>query len=193
MITPKYELKPIEIGTKSGSWTCISKAFKEPDKFGDQLRIRVRCVCGNEQDLHKHAFKYIGKNRQCYNCGRKASASKHRNGFGDVSGKYLSSVKLGAKRRGLIFDVTAEQLWQKFLDQNKKCALSDIDLIMDYDNRNSNNTASLDRIDSTKGYIISNVQWIHKDINIMKWDYTQEEFIKFCLAVAEKAATFVGG
>lgn len=192
MIAPKYESKPIEVGTKSGSWTCTGPAF-HPKLGSKYLYIPVVCDCGKQYNIAKHSFKYIGKNKQCYDCGRKLSASKHRNGFGDLSGKYLSSIKLGAKRRSLIFDVTAEQLWQKFLDQNKKCALSDIALVMDYDNRNSNNTASLDRIDSTKGYIISNIQWIHKDINIMKLDYTQEEFIKFCIAVAEKVATFVGG
>lgn len=26
-----------------------------------------------------------------------------------------------------------------------------------------------DRIDPNKGYIIGNVQWVHKHINMMKW------------------------
>jgi hypothetical protein len=41
-------------------------------------------------------------------------------------------------------------------------------------------TASLDRIDSSKGYIIGNVQWAHKMVNRMKNDMPQEEFIEFC-------------
>lgn len=35
-------------------------------------------------------------------------------------------------------------------------------------------------IDSTKVYTIDNVQWVHKNINIMKWDISQEEFINWC-------------
>jgi hypothetical protein len=44
-------------------------------------------------------------------------------------------------------------------------------------------TASLDRIDSSFGYIEGNVQWVHKDINIIKLDYDQDYFIKICSAV----------
>lgn len=46
-------------------------------------------------------------------------------------------------------------------------------------------TASLDRIDSSKGYVEGNVHWVHKDINIMKWDFPLETFIKMCKFVAE--------
>lgn len=41
-------------------------------------------------------------------------------------------------------------------------------------------TASLDRIDSTKGYVEGNVQWIHKDINLMKNRLPQDYFISMC-------------
>jgi hypothetical protein len=41
-------------------------------------------------------------------------------------------------------------------------------------------TASLDRIDSSKGYITGNLQWLHKDINWMKNSFSQEDFIKLC-------------
>lgn len=34
-----------------------------------------------------------------------------------------------------------------------------------------NRTASLDRIDDKQGYTINNVQFIHKDINYMKWQF----------------------
>jgi len=42
------------------------------------------------------------------------------------------------------------------------------------------NTASLDRIDSTKGYTIDNVQWVHTIVNRMKWNTDENEFIKWC-------------
>jgi hypothetical protein len=44
-------------------------------------------------------------------------------------------------------------------------------------------TASLDRIDSTKGYTPENVQWLHKDINQMKMDLTEQKFIDLCKKV----------
>jgi len=44
-------------------------------------------------------------------------------------------------------------------------------------------TASLDRIDSTKNYTIDNIQWVHKDVNKMKMDFSQEYFIEMCRLV----------
>jgi hypothetical protein len=46
-------------------------------------------------------------------------------------------------------------------------------------------TASLDRIDSSKGYVIDNVQWLHRDINMMKQRFSQEYFINICKHIAE--------
>jgi hypothetical protein len=46
-------------------------------------------------------------------------------------------------------------------------------------------TASLDRIDSSKGYVEGNVQWVHKRINIMKNDLSDSEFIEWCRVVSK--------
>jgi hypothetical protein len=49
-------------------------------------------------------------------------------------------------------------------------------------------TASVDRIDSSKDYVEGNVQWLHKDINRMKWDLDTDKFIELCKLVANKNA-----
>jgi hypothetical protein len=51
--------------------------------------------------------------------------------------------------------------------------------------KDNTHTASLDRIDSSKGYFKGNVQWIHKDLNVMKMDLTEEKFIDYCKLVYE--------
>jgi hypothetical protein len=48
-------------------------------------------------------------------------------------------------------------------------------------------TASLDRIDSSKGYCEDNVQWVHKDINRMKNTFDQDYFISLCKLIAENS------
>lgn len=55
------------------------------------------------------------------------------------------------------------------------------------DNRQIETTASLDRIDSDQGYILGNIQWVHKIVNIMKQDTVQSEFIGWCRAVVAHA------
>lgn len=45
-------------------------------------------------------------------------------------------------------------------------------------------TASLDRIDSGKGYEVGNVQWLHKDVNMMKRHYSTDYFKHLCRLVS---------
>ena len=76
-------------------------------------------------------------------------------------------------------------MWDLYLKQNKKCALTGLDICFGiYGNDKLGGTrpqtASLDRIDSTKGYLVGNVQWVHKDINNIKQDYSVDELIEYC-------------
>jgi len=48
------------------------------------------------------------------------------------------------------------------------------------------NTASLDRIDCNKSYSIENIQWVHKDVNIMRNAYSIDRFVEICKLVSEK-------
>jgi hypothetical protein len=38
----------------------------------------------------------------------------------------------------------------------------------------------VDRIDSTKGYIVGNIQWVDKQINIMKNRMNEKDFLSLC-------------
>lgn len=46
-------------------------------------------------------------------------------------------------------------------------------------------TASVDRKDSTKGYLQDNIQILHKHVNIMKLNHTQDYFIDLCKRIAK--------
>ena len=45
---------------------------------------------------------------------------------------------------------------------------------------------SIDRIDSSKGYVSGNIQLVCAIVNCMKNEYSQEEFIEFCAKVVIK-------
>lgn len=100
-------------------------------------------------------------------------------GYHDLSGKRFSDIIYSAKKRNINFDLKIEYLWDLFVAQDKKCALSKVDIFM-FRNRKHKSTASLDRIDSTKGYEVGNVQWLHKDVNNMKGSLTQTQCIELC-------------
>lgn len=114
--------------------------------------------------------------------------------YEEIEPNYWSSIGRGAKKRGYEFSITIEYAWDLFIKQGRKCAISGIPIeFCKYSYKkntkkklwnDSRQTASLDRIDSSKGYIEGNIQWLHKNINIMKKDHIQSDFIKICKTIA---------
>jgi hypothetical protein len=87
--------------------------------------------------------------------------------------------------------VSKEYLLQIFHDQGGRCALSGIPIKLSYEKRRSlkySNTASLDRKNSDLPYQDGNVQWLHKDVNIMKNHYAQDYFISMCASISKLAS-----
>jgi len=68
-----------------------------------------------------------------------------------------------------------------FQKQNGKCALSGVEISLL--KKSGVSTASLDRVDSSKGYIKGNVQWVHKDVNFMKYNFDESYFLDMCKKV----------
>lgn len=154
------------------------------DSEHGRLHYICKCVCGNTKLVNKSSMK----GTQSCGCLRKTNSMGNKNahwkGCGDVPGVYLASVKKGAKDRNLEFSITIEDMWELFLKQEGICALSGITLSLERNKKGQPVTASLDRIDSSLGYTISNIQWIHKHINVMKNAQTMEQFIYICKKIA---------
>ncbi len=113
-------------------------------------------------------------------------------GVGDLSRSYFSRLVKGAIKRNIEMSLTIENAWDLFEKQNGICALSGRFISLDrcYGTNKSKinghkQTASLDRIDSSLGYSIGNVQWVHIQINIMKMNSLQLDFIQLCKDVAD--------
>lgn len=144
------------------------------------------CECGNTTEVLGSNLRNKGT-KSC-GCIRKDNDSHFKKGgFGKITGAYWSILRSRFKPEDKDRQITLEYIWNLFLKQNGKCALSgiDIELVSRYAKNYSGQTASLDRIDSSKGYIIGNVQWTHKTVNIIKWSLSQEEFLNFCRLVAD--------
>lgn len=180
--------KDIIIGQKQKNWTALSKRFKKSNLW----YIKAVCSCGKQQDIVASRFLHITKYNKCNSCANKINnKDKKNNGYkslGDLGGTFFNYIKKSAKHRNIDFNLTIEYLWDLYLKQNKKCALSGIEINLSREiiNRRPNYkliTASLDRIDSSKGYVEDNVQWVHKWINIMKNSLSNNDFIYFCSKV----------
>jgi len=103
-------------------------------------------------------------------------------GFGEIGRKFWGRCQRSAERRGLEFTITIENAWLLFEKQSRKCAFTGYPLVFGF-GKNSRTTASIDRIDNSKGYIEGNIQWVHKRINLMRNTLTTNEFIDWCRMV----------
>jgi hypothetical protein len=136
------------------------------------------CDCGKEKVVCGHSI--VRRSAVSCGCYHKAQCWK---GVGNLSKTYWTGIVRHASERSLEFSISMEYTWKLFQKQKSKCTLSGVDIFLDRSwSQNARmgksiNTASLDRIDSSKGYIKGNVQWVHKAINKMKSNLLESDFI----------------
>lgn len=168
---PHFEYYRVNlIGRRFGSLIVIGefKGNLEGDTTTKGIKWDCRCDCGRRIVTWG---RFLTK-------GDKTSCGCHRfKGYKEISGVHFSRIKRQAKSRNKSFNVTLPQIWDLFISQNRKCALSGVELFADMNPMNKESTASLDRIDSSKGYTLDNIQWVHKDINRCKWHFSENDFL----------------
>lgn len=156
--------------------------IKRVKNLGKSTTWLCKCDCGQETLVRSVSLKT--RNTSSCGCGQKALGNKSRRwkGHGEISSHFWYDIIQSAKRRNIEFSISIEDGWNIFLKQNKKCALTNRELQFAV-RCGLRGNASLDRIDNNKGYITGNVQWVHKDVNRMKWILSNNEFINFCYEV----------
>jgi len=143
-----------------------------------------KCDCG--KIVYRNSNQLLhGNLRSCGCRNRKSKARNYRwSGHGDISGTIWGQIKRSAQIRGISFSIDIQDAWALFLKQDGRCAITLLPIKFPslFDHRCS---ASLDRIDSSKGYESSNIQWLHKEINRMKGTLSQLNFVEMCKNVAQ--------
>lgn len=81
-------------------------------------------------------------------------------------------------------DITLNYMCALWARQKGMCALSGVMMIANTKGNYFSDRASLDRIDSKRGYQRDNVQWVCWQANLMKMDATQSEFIVWCQEIS---------
>jgi hypothetical protein len=147
------------------------------NKFGHHLWMWESDCCGVEQG--PSSISHLRRSEHCYECSRLRENNPRWRGHEGLTGVFLRRCQYDAERRGLLWEVAPEYLWQLWLDQAGRCAYTGLELTLDLD-------ASLDRRDNTFGYVEGNVQWVHRDVNRMKTDFQENYFLSLC----EKVATY---
>lgn len=167
------------------------------NKSGDKTKYYAECICDCGGSLTTR-LDHVKNGRVRY-CSAKCTRV-HNNtlglgntnpcfkGVGQIGSTFFADIKNSAKKRNIAFNITIEYVSKLYDQQKGKCALSGMDIEFG-PTRTSATTASLDRIDSSLPYQEGNVQWVHKLVNRMKIDISQETYIKICNLVAQKHKT----
>lgn len=170
----------INIGEKYQHWTVIGGPKTDERR---EIKWECQCDCGNIRWIGGNELKNPNKHIQCQECSLKESKEKIllKNGkTGELALTRFNKIKRNAEVRNIPFDVSIQFLGNLFEKQNHICAITG-DVISSIDE------ASLDRIDSSKGYTEDNVQWVTIQANLSKHTMTMEELKLFCKKVLNHA------
>lgn len=169
---------PIEVQVQDdGCLLCYTcHKYKDPDQFDDDKTKWFRCY----------------KDRRCKEC--KSLQRKKRlfmnntikSPYELLDHRYLSLCDR-AKRNGLVVDITKQDLYDLWDNQQGKCALSGIEMTYISNCGRIPTNVSVDRIDSSKGYIKGNVQLVCMAVNQMKNDLDTQTLLMFCNAIINNA------
>lgn len=118
----------------------------------------------------------------------KVSRKQHDHLCGGIISKIIGGIKSRCVNGRVIeFNITLDDIWNQFVKQNKKCAISGVEITFPKTNKDYREykwTASVDRIDSKLGYTPDNIQIVHKKINVIKFDMSTEELFTWCKIIA---------
>lgn len=167
--------------------------------------VKTCSQCGHEKpisEFHKDKTKKFGVASTCKECVKIISRKyylAHTEHIKEQSRRYgktyvpkfsrsidsrLKNLHTKAKGRTKDFSISIEDLHDLWRNQEGRCAYTKLPLLA---TANQFNTVSLDRIDSSKGYIVGNVQLVCAAINKMKQEYTEDLFILLSLLVTQNS------
>lgn len=161
-------------------------------------------TCGIEKPLsgfNKDKTKKYGVGGECKPCATKTSHTYYLKNVDSIKTKvsiYRQSYvprhtrQIDSRLRNLCttarqrknkeFNITETDLFDLWGKQEGLCAYTKLPMLA---TSNQFNTVSLDRIDSSIGYVVGNIQLVCTAINKMKQEYSEELFIKLCHLVSQ--------
>ncbi len=144
---------------------CIECLETDENKFYKSNKTRCKICYSKMVNARYHNLDAAGKIEymEKQKCWRNDNIFKVR----------YNAAKHRAKRKGIAFNITIKELETIFKKQKGKCFYSGLDMTLIEDDRY---VLSIDRVDSSIGYILSNVVLVCSVVNSMKNDLSFTDF-----------------
>lgn len=187
---------PEDLTGKTFGLLRVIKMYKEKIKYRTYTRCECYCAgCGNTKIVRAEHLRFGNYSSCGCSRGKKKSDNVKWKGCGEISGYMWSLIRItyekskkSKKAKDRKFLIELEYIWDLYIKQNRRCAISGLPIIFAKTNRDHSNgktTASLDRINSDVGYVVGNVQWVHKDVNKLKTDFPQDRLLWLCKTICD--------
>lgn len=155
---------------------------------GSDGRYRKKCAeCGVEQSYlrRNYAIHSLILGKSCHKCSNRKTPNCHRGWHRGIRISWFNKYMVCAETRGIPFDITLDDVADLYTKQDRKCALTGWPISFPDVGFRHDSHVSIDRIDSKGGYTAANIQLVHKSVNMMKQNYSQQFFIEVCHAVSQ--------
>jgi len=160
----------------------LSVLEREIDNTVKLAKWKCRCGCGKVFVAFGCDIR-SGKTRTC-GCRKGIKSRRNWQGHNNIPKTSWSNLVHNAEQRGIAISVSIEEIDKLYEQQDRKCALSGEPLSF----KIRETTASLDRIDNSKGYVAGNIQWVHKDVNKLKGTFSQARLIDLCKRITKNVS-----
>lgn len=171
---------------------CGKEGTKAKTEYERNLKLGRKNYCCRECSIKGAAKTRTGKHYQRSEAQKKHSKSISDNRK-DIYTPFRYTLR-AIKRRFKEVNIDLEYLKELWKNQRGICPYTGLELVLPQDNNIHNidlpYRASLDRIDSLKGYIKGNVQYVSTPINYMKSTMSDLETKRFLKEISSYTSSF---
>ena len=161
----------------------VKKEVKRSQKLGRKFYCSRKC-CGKDTNNSSTIKERIPKEKSLEG-SRKGGQTRAK---GDKYTPFRYFMKNIRNRLKHEYDVDLEYLKKTWEDQKGICPYTGVELTLPKKSygfsKVSTNNASIDRIDSSKGYLKGNIQFVSYAINLAKFTFQHDEMIEFCKTIS---------
>jgi hypothetical protein len=172
---------------------CRKEARKQLNYLRITKGIKLCNKCGLKKDVREFnsdCKNYDGLRSTCKNCSIEC-VYEYGSTFDGFIKMLYNDLKQNAKNRNIKVEITIDDIKRLYEKQTGLCALSMFRMTYNKQPNDSlthiNNklNISVDRIDSSKNYIINNIQLVCAIVNIIKYNLNTDEFIDICKKISK--------